>query len=543
MSAILCSEKVSFAETQPNSVGSEQKKETEPAAQVRRGPWVNAFYDTYKVNRFVEQNVYLTMPQEDAEVPTFESSKHLLPEPVWENHKSAIDCYWKTWQLAFKNLRKLDPESGFVANYIDTAFNDCIFMWDTCFILMFARYGSRAFSFLRTLDNFYSKQHKDGFICRQIGKQLGDDRFQRFDPTSTGPELMPWTEWEYYRNLGDKDRLSKIFPVLVAYHQWMRDYRTWRDGSYWASGWACGMDNQPRMGHNLPGYVEMFYHDHMVWVDTCLQGILAADILIQMAKELGREDDISDLKQEIDNLTRIVNTKLWDQKTKFYYDLHKDDKLSDCKSIAAFWALLAGAVPPNRLKALLAHLENPKEFNRAHRVPTLSADDPTYNPNGGYWKGSVWPPTNYMILRGLTRVGEDKLAYEIARNHHNAVVKTFEDTGTVFENYAPDHLTKGNPAGADFVGWGGVPPVAVFLEYVIGLQANVPDKQLIWNVNLLEEHGVKNYPFGMYGTLDLLCKARTSAAEKPNLTVKSSVPLDLEVRWSGGSETLHVEPS
>lgn len=520
-----------------------ERKEDKSAVQIRRGPLVNAHYDTYKPNSFVEQNTFLTMPQEDAGVPSFENSKHLLPEPIWKDHKSAIDCYWKTWQLAFKNIHKLDPESGFVANYIDTAFNDCIFMWDTCFILMFARYGSRAFSFLRTLDNFYSKQHKDGFICREIGKHLGDDKFQRFDPTSTGPELMPWIEWEYYLNLGDKDRLDRVFPVLVAFHQWMQDYRTWPDGTYWSSGWASGMDNQPRMGHNLPGYIETFYHDHMVWLDACLQGVLAAGILVQMAKELGRENDVPDMKQEIDDLTRVINTKLWDKKNKFYYDLYKDGKLSDCKSIAAFWALIAGAVPRSRLKQFTAHLENPNEFKRAHRIPTLSADDPQYDPNGGYWKGSVWPPTNYMVLRGLTRVGQTNLAYEIGRNHHNAVVKTFEDTGTVFENYAPDHITKGNVAARDFVGWGGLPPIAVFFEYVIGLQANVPNNRLVWNVNLLEEHGVNKYPFGTEGTLDLLCKARISATQEPNLIVNSSVPLELEICWSGGRRTIQVKPT
>jgi hypothetical protein len=36
-------------------------------------------------------------------------------------------------------------------------------MWDSAFILLFARYGSRAFDFQRTLDNFYAKQHPDGY--------------------------------------------------------------------------------------------------------------------------------------------------------------------------------------------------------------------------------------------------------------------------------------------------------------------------------------------------------------------------------------------
>lgn len=67
------------------------------------------------------------------------------------------------WWQAFRNIKPAGRESGFVANFIDTAFNDCLFMWDSAFILLFARYGSRAFDFQRTLDNFYAKQHPDGY--------------------------------------------------------------------------------------------------------------------------------------------------------------------------------------------------------------------------------------------------------------------------------------------------------------------------------------------------------------------------------------------
>lgn len=40
-----------------------------------------------------------------------------------------------------------------------------------------------------------------------------------------------WKAWKLpFGNLGDRDRFEKVFPVLVAYHQWMRDHRTF--------GWA-----------------------------------------------------------------------------------------------------------------------------------------------------------------------------------------------------------------------------------------------------------------------------------------------------------------
>ncbi len=505
-----------------------------------RGPRVLAPYETYVHNGLVDQNTFIHAPREESDLPTFEASRSLLPDPIWEGHSAAIDCYWNTWELAFANLRRPHSESGFVSNYIDTAFNDCIFMWDSCFILMFGRYGSRAFDFLRTLDNFYAKQHPDGFICRENGQRLGDDRFQRFDPTSTGPNLMPWTEWEYYLNFGDKARLSRVFPVLRAYHQWLRAYRTWPDGTYWASGWACGMDNQPRLRAGEPYHHEAFYHQHMVWADTCLQQVLSAALLSRMGRELGREEDVADMAQEAEALTRVVNNDLWDPAAAYYFDRYRDGTLNGVKSIGAYWALLAGAVAPERLDGFLAHLRDKAEFDRPHRVPTLSADHPDYNAAGGYWKGSVWPPTNYMLLRGLTAVGEHDLAHEIGRNHLGNVVDVFEQTGTVFENYAPEAASSGSPARRDFVGWGGVPPIAVLLEYVLGLQADVPAGRIVWRVNLTEAHGVKRYPFGTAGWVELHCAPRTTPTQEPQITASSTVPLELQVRWPGGHGSLQI---
>ena len=48
--------------------------------------------------------------------------------------------------------------------------------------------------------------------------------------------MLAWAEWEHYRNFGDRDRLARVFPVLCAYHQWLRAYRTWPDGSLLVDG-------------------------------------------------------------------------------------------------------------------------------------------------------------------------------------------------------------------------------------------------------------------------------------------------------------------
>lgn len=508
-----------------------------------RGP--DGYYDTHLGEPLVRENVFREMEPEDVPLPAFEGARDLLPAPFWEGHDRSIACYWKVWELAFGNLRRPAPGSGFVANFIDTAFNDCLFMWDSAFILLFARYGSRAFDFQRTLDNLYAKQHPDGFICREIGVEDGRDRFQRFDPTGTGPNVMPWTEWEHYGTTGDRERLANVFPVLVAYHRWLRRYRTWPDGTYWTTGLGSGMDNQPRFPErkveNERGWPErILHHAHLVWIDACLQQTLSADLLVKMGEVLEREE-ISDLRDERERLTRAVNDRFWNEETAFYHDAFPDGTLSGLITVGAYWALLAGVVPEERLARFVAHLESEDEFRRPHRVPSLSADHPEYRPDGGYWLGGVWPPTNYMVFRGLDGVGYNALAHDIACNHLDNVVRVFEETGTVWENYAPEYAAPGEPARPGFVGWSGLAPVAGLLEYVFGLRADVPNSRLIWDVRLLERHGVRRYPFGPEASLNLSCAPRTSAAEEPRIEANSSIPLEITVRWQNGEKRLTTE--
>lgn len=492
------------------------------------------FYPTYVENLLVKENSFLTMPAQQESLPTFAASRAALPEPFWEGHPAQVACYWKAWELAFKWLRQPTRDNGFKSNYIDTAFNGCLFLWDSVFILMFGRYGSRVFDFQRTLDNLYAKQHPDGFICRQIDEKDGRDYFSRFDPSATGPNVFAWSEWEYWRHFADKKRLERVFPVILAYHQWLSHWHSWPDGSLWSTGWGCGMDNQPRVEGD-----PRWDSGHMAWSDATLQQCLSARLLAAMAGALGRAEGAG-LTQEAERLETYCNTRLWDPATRYYYDRRADGSLNQVKSIAAYWALLAEVAGPSQVQGLVAHLEDDREFNRPHRVPSLSADHPAYRADGGYWLGGVWPSTNYMVLRGLTRHGQDSLAHQIGLNHHANVTAVFEKTGTLFENYRPEGAGPGTPSLPDMVGWGGLGPIAVFFEYVIGLRPETDKNRLVWDVRLLEAHGIKRYPFGPAGLLDLSCASRASQEEKPRVTAHSNLPVELLLKWEGGEEKVRI---
>ncbi|MCK5135453.1 MAG: glycoside hydrolase [Bacteroidales bacterium] len=494
------------------------------------------YFDTYVPNKHVQKNSFLHSKRDTSSPPLFAEVKEKLPSPYWPNRPDVIKFYWRTWELAFGNIHKVNDGNGFIAPYIDPAFNGNIFTEDCGFMVLFCRYGYRAFDFQQTLNNFYNKQHKDGFICREIRGDNGNDAFHRFDPSSAGINIFPWAEMRYFNNINDIERLKRVFPVLLANYQWYNVNRSWPDGSYYSSGWGCGMDNQPRLPK---GFNPAFSHGHMSWIDATLQQIFAGKILIRMAKVLGRLEDVIDIQKEVATLSDYVNRKMWNPTHRIYVDRYKDGSLSDLKTIGTYWALLAEVVPPHELPGFLAHLSDTTEFSRPHRIPTLSADHPDFDPKGGYWRGAVWAMTNYMVLQGLTQVGADSLAHEIAKNHVDNAVKVFKNSGIIWENYSSEYLY--GSGRENFVGEGGLTGTAILFENILGIRPDVFNKVLVWDIRLLGEHGVNNYPFGKDGIVNLLCNKRMNKTDEPFIKVNSSVPFQLKLIWSGGHKTLEVK--
>ena len=473
----------------------------------------------------------------------------------------ALDCYWRAWELAFSNLKGPTPENDFAANYCDTAFNGNLFMWDTAFITCFGVYGRRAFNFQRTLDTFYRKQHADGFICREISETDGQDSSTASILPAPAPTCWPGQNGTTFRKPGtvsDWRRSSRrSWPITTG-----TEYRTWPDGSYWSTGWGRGwiICRAVRGGEHIN-----WDNGHLTWVDATFQAILSARILLQMATLLGRQAEVQDLADELEELNDYSNRYLWNESIQFYCDRYPDGDLSPVKHIGAYWALLAGCVPADRLPGFVAHLENPSEFNRAHRIPALSADNPNFSSTGDYWCGGVWAPTNFMVLKGLDECGQEELAHVIASNHLENVIKVFEsedirwegadqfrqyfhltelkydDNHTLWENYAPDVIRPGSHSKPGYVGWSGLPPIAVLFEDVFGLSQDAVANRLTWHVRLLEEHGVNRYPFGSTGMLDLKCNPRNSRLDRPLIEIHSNVPLTLEVIWEGGTEILNIK--
>lgn len=453
--------------------------------------------------------------------------KKYLPEPILENNPEWIDLYYAAWEMAWNKIARGNEKNGFVKYYMDEGFNELIYQWDTNFMAGFGIYANDLFPAIQSLDNFYNKQKDDGYIQRVYWESSGKIANEPTeDEPMVNPPLFAWIELKNYKLTADKDRLEKVLPILVKYYSWIeKNMRSkWGNGLYYNTPLGSGMDNTPRDGVNKGGYIDM-----------SAQQAFAAKCIFEIAQIIDNELIQKTFHDKYEGLKLIINYNCWNDEAGFYYDFKQDGSLSSTKHIGAFWTLLSQIADENKFQELKKHLTNPAEFWRPHLVPTLSYDDPHYDVTGHYWRGSVWAPTNYMLIKGLEKYGDYFTAYQIAENHLKNMSYVYyffkpeedkiafeeryaDDYKTIWECYSAEFLTPATRwddtfySRQDFVGWSGLGPIAMLIENIIGINIDVPNNEIVWRINRADKHGIKNLNFGKE-KIDIICNPKNDTFE------------------------------
>src|ERR1035437_2573069 len=129
-----------------------------------------------------------------------------------------------------------------------------------------------------------------------------------------------------------------------------------------------------------------------------------------IATALGNKEDAAAFNRHGDEVVKLINTVLWDEKEGMYFDRNeKTGQRVYVKSATNFMPLFAGAATPERAKRMIHdHLMNPAEFWLAYPVASYAKTEPDYyqgSHNECNWRGTTWAPTNYMIFQGLQDYG------------------------------------------------------------------------------------------------------------------------------------------
>jgi neutral trehalase len=404
-----------------------------------------------------------------------------------------VDIYDKTW--AWLQNCYLDPKTGepnadgyFLypqdGRYILNQF-------ESIFSTFFLVYSNRNYPAAHNLDYFYSKQEEGGAIQSRYDLRTGEAIVDADNPEGVGLPLFAWAEFNLFHKSANKRRVKDVMAVLTKYMDWIDQVFKQDNGLYNAPASASSMFNSPRDGTV-----------YSVDFNTALA--INALYMSSMGDILNDKDLSFQYKRQYFSLKTRINTLMWDPHTNFYHDLDANGNRLPHKTIAGFWPLLAEIPNEDKAELLIAHLRNPATFGTEHPFPSLSADDPHFSRDGEGFRGSVFPPFNFMVIKGLEKYQRWDFARESAIKHLYYILDAFipnddaVERGNLWESYKP--CGEGRSVMADnpdfprqrYMPHVALSTIAVMIETVIGITISLPRKTVDWVIPNLEIMGIEN---------------------------------------------------
>lgn len=272
------------------------------------------------------------------------------------------------------------------------------------------------------------------------------------------PAVFGWAAWQIYQADGDKNFLNEIYPRLEKHFQyWTRAIQVGKSNLY--AGGFMGMDNIPRGDNGAP------QADASGWMALFVKN------MIDISDALGKSDRSAYYHAQFTAIANAINSKLWDDQAKFYYDCQDTGctQFVKVKSLTGFIPLIAGVVPADRMPAVMAHLTTANEFWSAYGVRSLSADESIYEP--GYasvpsvnsnWRGPIWLPINYLLVQATANV-DAKVSDQLREN----LIKTVEAQWQIDQRFHEYYdASNGAGLGADHqTGWTALVANLIYEKY------------------------------------------------------------------------------
>jgi hypothetical protein len=315
---------------------------------------------------------------------------------------------------------------------------------------------------------YMEQQREDGLIAYRHGPRGLQDypHFSKVlnrDMSTTSAPFFSWINWEIYKVSNDKKFLEDAYRSGVKYTNWLIENRDLdKDGTFeWGS---YGIIENVRDWYNAVFQVsaERFLDvdkedisDELECLDLTLMVVKEMRSLSEIAEELGIKSESIEWKNKADEISRLVNERMWDAEKEFYFSINKEDHTFKFltrdlrrEEIIGFLALWAEAAPKERAELLIKKLLDPQKFWRKYGVPTLAADDEWYTPYVDYcckWNGPVWLLWNYMVLDGLKKYGYNEIANQLADKMMLAVTTQLKKNHNFWESYSPDNEVLNSP--------------------------------------------------------------------------------------------------
>jgi hypothetical protein len=110
------------------------------------------------------------------------------------------------------------------------------------------------------------------------------------------------------------------------------------------------------------------------------------------------------------------------------------------------------------------HFYDPEEFWGNWILPSIARNDTGYT-GRDYWRGSIWPPMNFLVYLGIRNYDLPKARKDLADKSRDLLLKQWKEKRLVRANY--DAETGGDPGFRSeyFYHWGALLGMINMIEY------------------------------------------------------------------------------
>jgi len=152
--------------------------------------------------------------------------------------------------------------------------------------------------------------------------------------------------------------------------------------------------------------------------DICMTGntaylILAERCLARLATVMGDQAMAERRARRIDKAVKAMRDHMWDEKAGTFLAVRRDSLEKIPVATIGSWIPLTAGVPTAAMAKRMAEVLATPAWQTPLPVPTVDRTDQRWK-SSAFWRGDVWPSTNYQIASGLAAYGHTDLAADIS---------------------------------------------------------------------------------------------------------------------------------
>jgi len=306
-------------------------------------------------------------------------------------------------------------------------------IWDTMFVVdLLSILPNREQQIRDIFQNYWDFQdrwNKDAPECARdmitVAIKTAPQEVRQFSQIA----ILAWGVERVYQRNGDKELLKQSLGRLERFHDWYWRERDLHDnglitlGAYtgkvqhakWETfDYECNMD-----GMNMTVHPTRKGPNEGPWyADICVPGntaylIMGERSLARLAESAGDKEMAARRALRIEKGVKGMRDHMWDEAAGTFLSVNRDTLEKIPVATIGSWIPLTAGVPTAAMAARMAEALASAAWMTPLPVPTVGRNDKRWK-SDAFWRGDVWPSTNYQIAGGLASYGHKDLAADIA---------------------------------------------------------------------------------------------------------------------------------